>query len=56
MILYTKNNSLKKIYISESRLLALEGIDWTRLDNGMLNLSVNQRKDNNSNKGTKKKL
>jgi len=51
MILYTKDNSLKKIYINESRLLALEGIDWTRLDNGMLNLSVNQRKDNNSNKG-----
>jgi len=51
MILYTKDNSSKKIYINESRLLALEGIDWTRLDNGMLNLSVNQRKDNNSNKG-----
>ena len=49
MILYT--NSPKKVYISESKIQVLEGIDWTRLDNGMLSMTVNQNKDNNSNKG-----
>ena len=53
MILYTeKTNSPKKVYINESKILALEGVDWSRLDNGLLSMSVNQRKDNNSNKGT----
>lgn len=53
MILYNNENNSKKVYISESKLLmALEGVDWNRLDNGMLNVSVNQKMDNNSNKGT----
>lgn len=41
----------KKIYINESKLLTLEGIDWNYLDNGTLSMRVNQKKDNNSNKG-----
>lgn len=53
MILYVNENNGKKVYISESKLLmALEGVDWNRLDNGMLNMSVNQKMDNNSNKGS----
>ena len=53
MILYTKNiKNPKKVYMSESRILSLEGIDWSVLPNGSLNLSVNQKMDNNSNKGT----
>lgn len=53
MILYINENNGKKVYISESKLLmALEGVDWNRLDNGMLNMSVNQKMDNNSNKGS----
>jgi len=53
MILYTKNiKNSKKVYISESRILSLEGIDWSVLPNGSLNLSVNQKMDNNSNKGS----
>lgn len=52
MILYSSFNVPKLVHINESKLLALEGVDWSRLDNGMLNMSVNQNKDNNSNKGT----
>ena len=52
MILYTKVNNPKKVYINESKLLlALEGVEWNRLDNGMISMSVNQNMDNNSNKG-----
>lgn len=50
MILHIKENP-KKIYINESKLLTLEGIEWNYLDNGALSLRVNQKKDNNSNKG-----
>ena len=54
MILYINNNisEPRKVYIKESNVLALEGIDWSTLDNGALNISVNQKKDNNSNRGT----
>lgn len=53
MILYVNEDNGKKVYISESRLLmALEGVDWSRLGNGMLNMSINQKMDNNSNKGS----
>lgn len=52
MILYAdENRSPKKIYIKESSILALEGIDWSVLDNGAISMSVNQKKDDNSNKG-----
>ena len=28
-----------------------EGVDWSKNDNGSINFSINQNKDNNSNKG-----
>lgn len=52
MILYTSDNKPKVVYINESQVLALEGVDWTPLDNGMVSMSINQKMDNNSNKGT----
>ena len=42
----------KKVYISESKLLSLEGVDWSKTDDGKISMSINQNKDNNSNKGT----
>ena len=42
MILYTSNNNSKKVFISESQLLALEGVDWNRLGNGQISMSINQ--------------
>ena len=52
MILYGNDRKSKVIYINESQVLTLEGVDWKRLDNGMLSMSVNQKNDNNSNKGS----
>ena len=52
MILYTKVNNPKKVYINESKILSLEGVDWSKTDDGKISLSINQNKDNNSNKGT----
>ena len=51
MVLNIKDSSPKKIYIRESSILALEGIDWSVSDDGSISMSVNQRKDNNSNRG-----
>ena len=52
MILYTKVNNPKKVYINESKILSLEGVDWSKTDDGKISMSINQNKDNNSNKGT----
>ena len=52
MILYTKVNNPKKIYINESKILSLEGVDWSKTDDGKISMSINQNKDNNSNKGS----
>ena len=51
MVLNIKDSSPKKIYIRESSILALEGIDWSVSDDGSISMSVNQRRDNNSNRG-----
>jgi len=52
MILYTKINNPKRVYINESKILSLEGVDWSKTDDGKISMSINQNKDNNSNKGT----
>jgi len=53
MILYIKEEKTpKKIYINESSIITLEGVEWSKLDNGLVSMSVNQKKDNNSNKGS----
>lgn len=52
MILYTKTSTPKKVYINESKILSLEGVDWSKTDDGKISMSINQNKDNNSNKGT----
>ena len=52
MILYTKVNNPKRVYINESKILSLEGVDWSKTSDGKISMSINQNKDNNSNKGT----
>ena len=51
MILYTKTSNPKKVYVNESKILSLEGVYWGLTDDGKISMSINQNKDNNSNKG-----
>ena len=58
MILYADVNSPKRVYINEDKIGLLansevlsEGIDWSVSDDGSINMSVNQKMDNNSNRG-----
>ena len=39
-------------WLSEARDVINEGVDWSKNADGTINFSINQKRDNNSNKGT----
>lgn len=46
------NEDIYRKYISKSNIRLYEGVDWSKNPDNTINFSINQKMDNNSNKGT----